>query len=142
MDLRTDHRPVKRSELLTRSNETIFLVYIFQVLNLFVALLVNAFDFREVDNDSNEEIQAEGNSSRCSMKKVFHTRKSRLFVAKYREPFRLYELQVLESSHCPMKENRQLAISDSEHHHVEPTDATCKGNMFVGLVLIEYRKII
>ena len=118
-----------------------FLAFIFQVLNLFVALLVNAFDFREVDNDSNEEIQSEENPSRCSMKKVFRTRKSRLFVAKYREPFRLYELQVLESSRCPMKENRQLAISDSEHHHAESNDATCKGNMFFGLVCNEKRKI-
>ena len=94
-----------------------------------MALLVNAFDFREVDNDSNEEIQLEENPSRCSIKKVFRTRKSRLFVAKYREPFRLYELQVLESSRCPMKDNRQLAISDSEHHRAEPSSATCEGDM-------------
>jgi len=94
-----------------------------------VALLVNAFDFREVDNDSNEEIQAEEDPSRCSIKKVFRTRKSRLFVAKYREPFRLYELQVLESSRRPLKDNRQLAISDSEHHHTESPNATCEGDM-------------
>ena len=100
-----------------------------------MALLVNAFDFREVDNVSNEEVQAEENSSRCSIKKVFRTRKSRLFVAKYREPFRLYELQVLESSRCPMKDNRQLAISDSEQHHEESPNATCEGGMpLIGLV--------
>lgn len=94
-----------------------------------MALLVNAFDFREVDNDLNEEPEVEENPSRCSIKKVFRTRKSRLFVAKYREPFRLYELQVLESSRCPLKDNRQLALSDSEHRHAESPSATCEGDM-------------
>ena len=94
-----------------------------------MALLVNAFDFREVDNNSNEETQVEENPTKCSIKKVFRTRKSRLFVAKYREPFRLYELQVLESSRCPMKDDGQMAISDSEHHHTESTSATCEGDM-------------
>ncbi|XP_074632379.1 sodium channel protein 1 brain-like isoform X4 [Acropora palmata] len=69
----------------------------FIVLNLFVALLVNAFDFRETDNNANE-LESSRGSIRSSVRKLFHTRKSRLFVAKYREPFRLYELQVLESS--------------------------------------------
>lgn len=118
--------------MLSSSHETLLFADIFQVLNLFVALLVNAFDFREVDNEPNEEIPAEENPSRCSIKKVFRTRKSRLFVAKYREPFRLYELQVLESGRCPMKDNRQLAISNSEHDHAESPDATCKGDMSFG----------
>ena len=62
-----------------------------------MALLVNAFDFRETDNNANE-LESSRGSIRSSVRKLFHTRKSRLFVAKYREPFRLYELQVLESS--------------------------------------------
>ncbi|XP_078349240.1 sodium channel protein 1 brain-like [Oculina patagonica] len=106
---------------------TVLIVGNFIVLNLFVALLVNAFDFREVDNAPNEEAQAEERPSRCSIKKAFQTRKSRLFVAKFREPFRLYELQVLESSRCPNKENGgQLAICDSEQRSEESHDATCK----------------
>ncbi|XP_068729717.1 sodium channel protein 1 brain-like [Montipora capricornis] len=85
----------------------------FIVLNLFVALLVNAFDFRETDN--NDDAQSVQNPSRFSVGKLLKTRKSCLFVAKYRESFRLYELQVLESSHCPdVHTGGSLAICEPE----------------------------
>ena len=101
-----------------------------QVLNLFVALLVNAFDFRETDNNPNDDRQSIQGPSRCSMKKIFHTRKSRLFVVKYREPFRLYELHVLESSHSSeINSGGSLAICEAEqtHDRKESYDFTCKG---------------
>ena len=95
---------------------------------MFVALLVNAFDFRETDNNSNDDALSVEGPSRCSMNKVFQTRKSRLFVAKYREPFRLYELQVLESSRCSEENGGgSLAICESEHHDKECDDTVSKG---------------
>lgn len=102
------------------------------MLNLFVALLVNAFDFRETDNELNDETQTVDGPSKYSLciRKAFQTRKSRLFVAKYREPFRLYELQVLESSRFPSKDTAgRLAICNTTDHPEEPIaeDDTCKG---------------
>ena len=91
-----------------------------------MALLVNAFDFRETDNNHNDDAQSVDGRSRCS--KIFQTHKSRLFVAKYREPFRLYELQVLESSRCSdINNGGSLAICDVEHHRKESDDTACKG---------------
>ena len=105
-----------------------FLLYlfdVFQVLNLFVALLVNAFDFRETDAD--DDTLSVERQPRCIIKQAFRTNKSRLFVAKYREPFRLYELQVLESSRCSDENTGgSLAICDQEHHGEESDDIACK----------------
>lgn len=81
-----------------------------------MALLVNAFDFRETDNNANEHESSRG-SIQSSVRKLFHTRKSRLFVAKYREPFRLYELQVLESSRF-----RDSSLSGGSLTICEPTE--------------------
>ena len=107
-----------------------FLLYlfdVFQVLNLFVALLVNAFDFRETDANADDDTLSMERQSRCNIKQAFRTRKSRLFVAKYREPFRLYELQVLESSRCSDENTGgSLAICDAEHHGEESDDTACK----------------
>ena len=107
-----------------------FLLYlfdVFQVLNLFVALLVNAFDFRETDANADADTLSMERQSRCDIKQAFRTRKSRLFVAKYREPFRLYELQVLESSRCSDENTGgSLAICDTEQHDEESDDIACK----------------
>ena len=95
-----------------------------------MALLVNAFDFRETDNNPSDEVRSVEGSSRCFTKKLFRTRKSRLFVAKYREPFRLYELQVLESSHCSdLNARGSLAIYEAEgaNHRKESYEIPCKG---------------
>ena len=95
-----------------------------------MALLVNAFDFRETDNNPSDDVLSVEGPSRCSTKKLFRTRKSRLFVAKYREPFRLYELQVLESSHCSDVNGRgSLAICEAEgtNPSKESYDIPCKG---------------
>ena len=75
--------------------------------------MVNAFDFRETDN--NDDAQSVESPSRFSVGKLLKTRKSRLFVAKYRESFRLYELQVLESIHCSdVHTGGSLAICEPE----------------------------
>lgn len=114
----------------TASPLMFFLLYlfdVFQVLNLFVALLVNAFDFRETDANADADTLSMERQSRCDIKQAFRTRKSRLFVAKYREPFRLYELQVLESSRCSDENTGgSLAICDPEHHDEESDDVACK----------------
>lgn len=114
----------------TASPLIFFLLYlfdVFQVLNLFVALLVNAFDFRETDANADADTLSMERQSRCDIKQAFRTRKSRLFVAKYREPFRLYELQVLESSRCSDENTGgSLAICDPEHHDEESDDIACK----------------
>lgn len=105
------------------------------MLNLFVALLVNAFDFRETDNEPNDDTETADGPSKCSLgiRKAFQTRKSRLFVAKYREPFRLYELQVLESSRFSSKDTAgRLAICETADHREESMaeDVTFKGKPF------------
>ena len=68
-----------------------------QVLNLFIALLLSAFDTDDGDNDSDDE---EGNNSRLKklLKKLTKTKKTRLFVATFKERYKLYEVQLLESN--------------------------------------------
>ena len=68
-----------------------------QVLNLFIALLLSAFDAEDDDSNSDDE---EGSNSRLKnvLKKLTKTRRTRLFVAKFKERYKLYEVQLLESN--------------------------------------------
>ena len=93
------------------------------MLNLFVALLVNAFDFRDVD----EAQTADPAPLQCPLKKMLQTHKSRLYVVRYREPLRLYELQVLESSCSRNQDAGALAICHPGGGTEEPCDANYSG---------------
>ena len=89
------------------------------MLNLFVALLVNAFDFRETDNEPNDDIETADGPSKCSLG--------------IRIAFRLYELQVLESSRFSSKDTAgRLAICETADHREESMaeDVTFKGKPF------------
>lgn len=68
-----------------------------QVLNLFIALLLSAFDTEDDDSISDDE---EGQNSRLKrvLKKLTKTKKTRLFVATFKERYKLYEVQLLESN--------------------------------------------
>ena len=68
-----------------------------QVLNLFIALLLSAFDTEEEERMSDEE---EGQNSRLKrvFKRLTKTKKTRLFVATFKERYKLYEVQLLESN--------------------------------------------
>ncbi|KAJ7374231.1 hypothetical protein OS493_007307 [Desmophyllum pertusum] len=74
-----------------------FVVGNFIVLNLFIALLLSAFDSEEDENTSDDE---EGQNSRLKriLKKLTKTKKTRLFVATFKERYKLYEVQLLESN--------------------------------------------
>lgn len=67
------------------------------MLNLFIALLLSAFDTEDDENISDDE---EGQNSRLKrlLKKLTKTKKTRLFVATFKERYKLYEVQLLESN--------------------------------------------
>ena len=73
------------------------LCFSIQVLNLFIALLLSAFDTEDDDNNVDED---EGNNSRLKklIKRFTKTKKTRLFVATFKERYKLYEVQLLESN--------------------------------------------
>ena len=73
------------------------LCFSIQVLNLFIALLLSAFDTEDDDNNVDED---EGNNSRLKnlIKRLTKTKKTRLFVATFKERYKLYEVQLLESN--------------------------------------------
>ena len=68
-----------------------------QVLNLFIALLLSAFDTEDDNNNCDDD---EGNNCRLKnlVKKLTKTKKTRLFVATFKERYKLYEVQLLESN--------------------------------------------
>ncbi|CAH3140850.1 unnamed protein product [Porites lobata] len=74
-----------------------FVIGNFIVLNLFIALLLSAFDTEDDDNNLDED---EGNNSRLKklIKRFTKTKKTRLFVATFKERYKLYEVQLLESN--------------------------------------------
>ncbi|XP_031570121.1 sodium channel protein 60E-like [Actinia tenebrosa] len=65
----------------------------FIVLNLFVALLLNSFAIKE-----NETIQKEEKPKRKRRCRLTETKKTRMYVATFRERYKLYQVKVLESS--------------------------------------------
>lgn len=67
------------------------------MLNLFIALLLSAFDTEDDENISDDE---EGQNSRLKriLRKLTKTKKTRLFVATFKERYKLYEVQLLESN--------------------------------------------
>ena len=91
--------------------------------------MVNAFDFRETDENSNDNVLSVDGTPRSSIKKkLFQTRKSPLFVANCRKPFCFYKLEVLESTRRSDRSNGDLlAICEAEHPHKESSDITGKG---------------
>ena len=69
-------------------------------MNLFVALLVNAFDTRDTATGPEvADVQPKKwLPGKKAIESLISTRKTRLFVSTYKEPFRLFELRVLESN--------------------------------------------
>ena len=67
------------------------------MLNLFIALLLSAFDTEDDENISDDE---KGQNSRLKrmFKTLTKTKKTRLFVATFKERYKLYEVQLLESN--------------------------------------------
>ena len=59
---------------------------------MFVTLIVNAFDFRDKDDNSDSV-----DGSKSAIKKIFKTRRSCLLEENYRGSFRPCKLQVMES---------------------------------------------
>ncbi|KAL9953553.1 hypothetical protein ACROYT_G040985 [Oculina patagonica] len=74
-----------------------FVIGNFIVLNLFIALLLSAFDTEDDESISDDE---EGQNTRLKrvLKKLTKTKKTRLFVATFKERYKLYEVQLLESN--------------------------------------------
>ena len=69
-----------------------------QVLNLFIALLLSAFEANgDYGDDSDEEGQNNSMFKRL-LEKLTKTKKTRLFVATVKERYKLYEVQLLESN--------------------------------------------
>ena len=66
------------------------------MLNLFIALLLSAFDTEDDENISDEEGQ--NSKLKRMLKKLTKTKKTRLFVATFKERYKLYEVQLLESN--------------------------------------------
>ena len=67
---------------------------------MFVTLVVNAFDFRDKDDNSDG---VDGAKSR--IKKIFKTRRSCLLEENYRGSFRPCKLEVIESKHPDEQSN-------------------------------------
>ena len=73
---------------------------LYQVLNLFVTLVVNAFDFREKDDNSDGV-----DGAKSILKKIFKARRSCLLEENYRGSFRPCKLGVIESKHPDEQSN-------------------------------------
>ncbi|XP_068683417.1 sodium channel protein 1 brain-like [Montipora foliosa] len=75
-----------------------FVIGNFIVLNLFIALLLSAFEANgDYGDDSDEEGQNNSMFKRL-LEKLTKTKKTRLFVATVKERYKLYEVQLLESN--------------------------------------------
>ena len=83
--------------------------------------MVNAFDFKDTDKNTNDNVLSVDGVSKSSIKKkLFQTRKSTLFVANCRKSFCLYKFEVLESTRRSEQSNRDpLAICKVEHRNKE-----------------------
>ncbi|CAH3016377.1 unnamed protein product [Porites evermanni] len=79
---------------------TVLVIGNFLVLNLFVTLVVNAFDFRDKDDNSDGV-----DGAKFSIKKIFKTRRSCLLEENYRGSFRPCKLEVIESKHPDEQSN-------------------------------------
>ena len=67
---------------------------------MFVTLVVNAFDFRDKDDNSDGV-----DGAKFSIKKIFKTRRSCLLEENYRGSFRPCKLEVIESKHPDEQSN-------------------------------------
>lgn len=90
------------------------------MLNLFIALLLSAFDTEDDENISDDE---EGQNSRLKrlLKKLTKTKKTRLFVATFKERYKLYEVQLLESNVAsqgtPVSRNTTDGVTQTSGNH-------------------------
>lgn len=90
------------------------------MLNLFIALLLSAFDTEDDENISDDE---EGQNSRLKrlLKKLTKTKKTRLFVATFKERYKLYEVQLLESNVAsqgtPVSRNPTDGVTQTSGNH-------------------------
>lgn len=67
-----------------------------------MALLLNSFAIKEEDSEQREaekkrRAEKKANSS-CTCKHLLETKKTRMYVATFRERYKLYQVKVLESS--------------------------------------------
>ncbi|RMX45224.1 hypothetical protein pdam_00020953 [Pocillopora damicornis] len=74
-----------------------FVIGNFIVLNLFIALLLSAFDSEEEESTSDDD-EEQNSRLRRILKRLTKTKKTRLFVATFKERYKLYEVQLLESN--------------------------------------------
>ena len=82
---------------------------------MFVTLIVNAFDFRDKDDNSDGV-----DGSKSTIKKIFKTRSSCLLEENYRGSFRPCKLKVIESKHPDEQSNGvSLAIHTEDHDYKE-----------------------
>ena len=90
------------------------------MLNLFIALLLSAFDTEDDEIISDDE---EGQNSRLKrlLKKLTKTKKTRLFVATFKERYKLYEVQLLESNVAsqgtPVSRNTADGVTQTSGNH-------------------------
>ena len=64
---------------------------------MFVALLLNAFDSKNDEPQEEEEEPSESRFKR-TVKRLTKTKKTRLFVATFKERYKFYEVELLESN--------------------------------------------
>ena len=81
---------------------------------MFVTLVVNAFDFRDKDDNSDGV-----DGAKSSIKKLFKTRRSCLLEENYRGSFRPCKLEVIESKH-PDEQNNGVYLA------IHAGDQDCK----------------
>ena len=78
---------------------------------MFVTLMVNAFDFRDKDDNSDSV-----DGSKSAIKKIFKTRRSCLLEENYRGSLRPCKLKVIESKHPDeQSDGVSLAIHTGDH---------------------------
>lgn len=95
--------------------------FVIQVLNLFIALLLSAFETN--GDDGNTFDDEEGNNSilKRLTKKLTKTKKTRLFVATFKERYKLYEVQLLESNltaqGIPLQRQQRRVSNNTNKNH-------------------------
>ena len=95
--------------------------FVIQVLNLFIALLLSAFEAN--GDDGNTFDDEEGNNSilKRLTKKLTKTKKTRLFVATFKERYKLYEVQLLESNltaqGIPLQTQQRRVSNNTNKNH-------------------------
>lgn len=72
--------------------------FVIQVLNLFIALLLSAFETNGDDGHTSDDEEGSNSILKRLTKKLTKTKKTRLFVATFKERYKLYEVQLLESN--------------------------------------------